>query len=63
MEDLFVNFIGAVVFSVIGFFYVKGRGKSRIAPRFIPQVMNTPAGENEGGGSAPKSGAKSEKKE
>ena len=63
MEDLFVNFIGAVVFSVIGFFYVKGRGKSRIAPRFIPQVMNVPAGEIEGGGSAPKSGAKSKKKE
>lgn len=45
MKDLFVNFIGAVVFSVIGFFYVKGRGKSRFAPRFIPQMMRTPAGE------------------
>ncbi len=43
MKDLFVNFIGAVVFSVIGFFYVKGRGKSRIAPRFIPRVMDKPA--------------------
>ena len=42
MEDLFVNFIGAVVFSVIGFFYVKGRGKGRFAPNFIPQLMNTP---------------------
>lgn len=39
MEDLFVNFVGAVVFSTIGFFYVKGRGRSRFAPRFIPQVL------------------------
>lgn len=39
MEDLFVNFIGAVIFSIIGFFYVKGRGRSRFAPRFIPQVL------------------------
>lgn len=31
MKDLFVNFIGAVVFSIIGFFYVKKRGKGRIA--------------------------------
>ena len=27
MKDLFVNFIGAVVFSFIGYFYVKTRGK------------------------------------
>lgn len=39
MKDLFVNFIGAVVFSVIGFFYVKGRGKGKFARRFIPQVL------------------------
>ncbi len=39
MVDLFVNFIGAVIFSTIGFFYVKGRGRSRFAPRFIPQVL------------------------
>lgn len=38
MKDLIVNFIGAVVFSVIGFFYVKSRGKSRFAKRFIPTV-------------------------
>ena len=36
MKDLFVNFIGAVVFSVIGFFYVKGR--ARFARQFIPTV-------------------------
>ncbi len=40
MKDLIVNFIGAVVFSVIGFFYVKARGKSRFAARFIPKVQS-----------------------
>ncbi|EDN02118.1 hypothetical protein BACCAP_00152 [Pseudoflavonifractor capillosus ATCC 29799] len=39
MKDLFVNFIGAVVFSVIGFFYVKSRGKGRFARRFIPRLV------------------------
>ena len=39
MKDLFVNFIGAVVFSVIGFFYVRNRGKGRFARRFIPKVL------------------------
>jgi len=43
MKDLFVNFIGAVVFSIVGYFYVKGRGKGRFAPRFIPKVVDTPA--------------------
>ena len=37
MEDLVVNFIGAAVFSVLGFFYVKNRGKGRLANRFIPR--------------------------
>ena len=40
MKDLFVNFIGAVVFSTVGYFYVKSRGKGRFARRFIPQVMD-----------------------
>lgn len=39
MADLFVNFIGAVVFSVIGYFYVKSRGNGAFARRFIPQIM------------------------
>ena len=39
MKDLFVNFIGAVVFSFIGFFYVKQRGTGRFARQFIPQVI------------------------
>ncbi|MBR5289279.1 MAG: hypothetical protein IKU34_11940 [Clostridia bacterium] len=38
MKDLIVNFIGAVVFSVIGYFYVKQKGKGRFAARFIPRV-------------------------
>ena len=43
MDDLFVNFIGAVVFSLIGYFYVKNRGRSRFARRFIPQVLDSDA--------------------
>ena len=39
MEDLFVNFVGAVVFSVIGYFYVRSRGKGRFASRFIPVIL------------------------
>lgn len=38
MKDLLVNFVGAVVFSIIGFFYVKSRGKGKFASRFIPVV-------------------------
>lgn len=41
MSDLFVNFIGAVVFSVIGYFYVKSKGKGRFAKLFIPEVMDS----------------------
>ena len=40
MKDLFVNSIGAVVFSTIGFFYVKNRGKGKFAPQFIPTVVD-----------------------
>ena len=40
MSDLLVNFIGAVVFSVIGFFYVKSQGKGKLARQFIPQLMD-----------------------
>lgn len=38
MKDLAVNFVGAVVFSIIGYFYVKSRGEGRFARRFIPRV-------------------------
>ncbi len=52
MKDLFVNFIGAIVFSVIGFFYIKNRGAkaAKFAERFIPQPLESlsdnPPGEN-----------------
>ena len=39
MKDLFVNFIGAVVFSGIGYLYVKKRDPDSFATRFIPQVL------------------------
>lgn len=42
MKDLIVNFIGAVVFSILGFFYVKSRGKGRIARLFIPRPKLKP---------------------
>lgn len=38
MKDLIVNFIGAVIFSVIGYFYVKARGRGKFAEQFIPIV-------------------------
>lgn len=37
MKDLLVNFIGAVIFSIIGFFYVKNRGKGSVVRRFVPR--------------------------
>lgn len=39
MKDLMVNFIGAVVFSIIGFFYVKTRGHGKLASSLIPVVL------------------------
>lgn len=45
MKDLFVNFIGAVVFSAVGYFYVKNRGRGKFARRFIPKVMPKESGE------------------
>ena len=41
MEDLFVNFIGALVFSIIGYFYVLSRGKGKFVKRFIPVANET----------------------
>ena len=39
MKDLFVNFIGAVVFSVGGFFYLKSQGRRQTGIRgFVPDV-------------------------
>ena len=40
MKDLFVNFIGAVVFSTIGYFYIKHRGHGKLASAFIPTITD-----------------------
>lgn len=46
MKDLMVNFVGALVFSIIGYFFVKEKGEGRIARQFIPRL------EEEGDGDA-----------
>ncbi|WP_241963754.1 hypothetical protein [Gordonibacter sp. 28C] len=44
MEDLFVNFVGALAFSVIGYRYLKSKGEGTFARRFVP-VLSVPEGE------------------
>ena len=39
MEDLFVNFIGAVVFSLFGYFYVKHQGKGKLVESLVTRVV------------------------
>lgn len=39
MKDLLVNLIGAVVFSVAGYFYIKTKGRGMVAKHFIPRVL------------------------
>ena len=41
MEDMFVNLVGALVFSIIAAFYIKGRGEGRggVAEAFIPRML------------------------
>ncbi len=38
MKDLIVNFIGAVIFSIVGIVYLKQRGKGKLAASLIPVV-------------------------
>ena len=40
MKDLIVNFIGAVVFSIIGILYLRTRGNGKLAASLIPQVRS-----------------------
>ena len=40
MFDLIVNFIGAVVFAVIGYFYAKEKDENSIVRRLIPRKKN-----------------------
>lgn len=42
MEDLFVNFLGAIVFSLLGFLDAKTGGKLKLVSRFVPQVPEDP---------------------
>ena len=41
MKDLIVNLIGAAVFSVIGIFYIKNRGKRSVANYLIPKLKES----------------------
>ncbi|MBQ9902769.1 MAG: hypothetical protein IJM51_10375 [Clostridia bacterium] len=41
MKDLFVNFIGALVFSIIGYFYVKTRGKGKFVKNLVPTLADS----------------------
>lgn len=43
MKDLLVNFVGATVFSIIGYFYVKNRGKGKVAGGLIPRLKTKDA--------------------
>ena len=38
MKDLFVNFIGAVVFSILGWLYIKDRDEYKFAEKFMPKM-------------------------
>lgn len=38
MNDLIVNFIGAIIFSIFGFFHIKTRGKGSFIKKFIPKA-------------------------
>lgn len=43
MKDLLVNFVGAIVFSIVGYFYVKNRGKGKFAKGLIPRLKTKDA--------------------
>lgn len=45
MQDLFVNFIGAVVFSVLGFFYVRKKGNMKLIKHILPRKIRNKAPE------------------
>ena len=60
MADLLVNFIGAVLFSVIGYVYIRqrGRGRSgRLVKHFIPELhdWDAPVSEEQGAPESPES--------
>ncbi len=61
MKDLAVNFIGAAVFSVIGYFFVKHKGNGKFAGQFIPTFCDTAEPGEEGFENAEKIKQKSDK--
>lgn len=40
MKDLIVNFIGAIIFSIIGLLYIKNRDEYKFAEMFIPVIKS-----------------------
>ena len=46
MKDLFVNFIGALVFSIIGYRYSKSQGKNNAVVKYFIVARNHDVGEN-----------------
>lgn len=40
MKDLIVNFLGAIVFSIIGLLYIKNRDEYKFAENFIPIIKD-----------------------
>lgn len=47
MEDLFVSFVGAVTFSVIGYFYLKKHGQGTFVRQFIPTIREDDTADHE----------------
>ena len=56
MEDLFVSFVGAVTFSVIGYFYLKKRGQGTFVRQFIPTIREDDTADYEEKTDAPETG-------
>ena len=56
MEDLFVSFVGAVTFSVIGYFYLKKRGQGTFVRQFIPTIREDDTADHEEKTDAPETG-------
>jgi uncharacterized membrane protein YjdF len=46
MKDLLVDFVGALIFSVIGYFHLKHEGAHPLADALIPKVSHTPPKKN-----------------
>ena len=40
MKDMLVNFLGAFLFSIFGYLYIKSRGKGVVATQFIPVLKD-----------------------